>query len=203
MVRKNLIVAAMALAALTAGCGAAPGAKSSPTPASPAPTSPAQTVQPVASQPAVAQPATTQPASPAQSPAPTPVKPQQPAVPATPQPVAVPFTSVSKGYYSGHPERGAVLVTDEAGMRSLGIQSTQQVDFQQDALLVVFMGEQRTGGYSVEVTGVRQEGARLTVTVKQTRPGPGAIVTQALTQPYHAVRIPKPPAGTQVTVEWL
>lgn len=76
-----------------------------------------------------------------------------------------------------------------------------QVDFAASAVVAVALGEQNTGGYAVEIAGVRQEGERLSVTVKVTRPAPGGFTIQALTHPYHMVRIPKTPVA-EVTVLW-
>jgi hypothetical protein len=50
--------------------------------------------------------------------------------------------------------------------------------------LVVYGGQQPTGGYSVGVAGARVEGDRVTVRVSLEDPPPDAIVTQALTYPY-------------------
>jgi hypothetical protein len=129
----------------------------------------------------------------------------------TAQVQTVAFTTLEKGTYCGVPERKAVLVTDEQAWETLWRQHTSRVvngpgapaiDFSQKSVLAVYMGEQRTGGYSVAVTSITRENGRLTVTVRQTRPGPGAITTMALTQPFHLVRIPKVPAGTSVEVQW-
>jgi len=55
--------------------------------------------------------------------------------------------------------------------------------------LTVRAGERRTGGYSISVTNVRREGARLIVRCEFGAPAPGAIVTQVLTSPAQSVSI--------------
>jgi hypothetical protein len=50
--------------------------------------------------------------------------------------------------------------------------------------LVVYVGQQPTGGYSVGVAGARVEGDRVTVRVSLEGPPSDAIVTQSLTYPY-------------------
>jgi hypothetical protein len=121
------------------------------------------------------------------------------------------FNTLQRGAYSGVTERKVVLVTDEAAWKSNWQQiSARQVpapdapalDFAGQSVIVASLGEKNTGGYSVEVTGVELMGGKLKVTVRETKPGPGTFVTQALTQPYHVVRIPKVPAGTTVEVVW-
>ncbi|HYG59780.1 MAG TPA: protease complex subunit PrcB family protein, partial [Symbiobacteriaceae bacterium] len=121
------------------------------------------------------------------------------------------FSSVSKGSYSGVAERKAVLLTDAAQWNQhWQVHSAHQVpvppapaaDFSQSALLAVYMGEQTSGGHSITVTDVQEENGKLIVTVKQTAPGPNSIVTMALTQPYHIVRIPAVSKDTRVEVNW-
>jgi hypothetical protein len=47
-----------------------------------------------------------------------------------------------------------------------------------------FWGEQRTGGYVVRIESAEQRADEVTVRVSLQRPGPGDIVTQALTYPF-------------------
>jgi hypothetical protein len=104
-----------------------------------------------------------------------------------------------------------VLITDSAAwetqwQRTAGTRvptpAAPAVDFSTSSVVAVYMGQQRSGGYSVEVTGAELTNGTLKVTVRQTSPGPGSMVTMALTQPYHLVRIPKVPAGTKLEVNW-
>lgn len=55
---------------------------------------------------------------------------------------------------------------------------------------MVDMGEQRTGGYSVKVTDVRQSvPGEVGLTLVVVRPGPRSVVAQVLTHPYAVARI--------------
>lgn len=57
---------------------------------------------------------------------------------------------------------------------------------------LVSLGEQPTGGYAVEVAEAGfSGGTEWIVDVRYQRPGPGAIVTQALTYPYLVFAVPK------------
>lgn len=185
---------------------AAPGAGVPANPGTAAPTPPAPSAPPGAG---ATTPSNLGAAAPAPSPAPG--APADPAV-TTPAPgQALSFATLQRGTYSGVSERKAVLISDDESWRTNWAQlSARQVpapqapamDFSQHSVLAVYMGEKRSGGYAIEVTGVEVAGGKLKVTVRQTSPGPGAMVTQALTQPYHMVRIPKVPAGTTVEVNW-
>jgi hypothetical protein len=54
------------------------------------------------------------------------------------------------------------------------------------------MGEFATGGYSIQMRTVRDTGTRIEVVVVQRRPGPGDLTTDAFSQPYDILVIPKP-----------
>lgn len=66
-----------------------------------------------------------------------------------------------------------------------------KVDFKREMVLAVTMGRRRTGGYSLEILGAETRGQRLRVTVRRQAPPPGAMVTQALTAPFHVVAVPR------------
>jgi PrcB C-terminal len=80
------------------------------------------------------------------------------------------------------------------------------IDWDTQMVVAVFMGMQSTGGYAVEVTNVHREsvfgtmpgqphplhfGWELVVDVRRTSPGPGDMVTMALTSPFHVITLPK------------
>jgi len=73
------------------------------------------------------------------------------------------------------------------------------VDFAGQMAVVACLGERRSGGYAIEVVAVEVAAEELIVTVRETAPPPGAMTTQALTQPYHAVRV----ARTALPVRWV
>lgn len=72
-----------------------------------------------------------------------------------------------------------------------------QVDFTRYIVVAVFTGEQPTGGYSVEILSVENGGSQtkeqgaIAITVRYRQPKAGELVTEALTYPYHMIRIPK------------
>jgi hypothetical protein len=74
-----------------------------------------------------------------------------------------------------------------------------EVDFRQESVIAVFAGQKPTGGYGVMVREIRQEGGDLIVLVEETQPGPGDIVTQALTHPWAMVTVARP----ELAVAWV
>ncbi|MBU6400270.1 MAG: protease complex subunit PrcB family protein [Verrucomicrobia bacterium] len=65
------------------------------------------------------------------------------------------------------------------------------VDFNRDMVIAVTMGQQRTGGYAIEIVRVEPVGPQLRVVVKPSAPRPGAMTIQALTAPFHFVAVPR------------
>ena len=65
------------------------------------------------------------------------------------------------------------------------------LDDAQGAIMVVgvFMGQRETGGYQIEIIGVERTASVLRVLYVTREPEAGAILTQALTQPFHLVRL--------------
>lgn len=116
--------------------------------------------------------------------------------PVTPDegPRALPFGELARGNNSHQTERRHMLITDQATLlavwRDLDGRMPPSIDFERQAVLAVFMGQRRTGGYSIRVDEVVRDGDVLKVGVETRSPGADCITTQALTEPYHLVVIP-------------
>lgn len=65
-----------------------------------------------------------------------------------------------------------------------------EVDFDEETVVVLLLGERRTGGYAVGIERVRERRNEVEVVVDVQRPAPGDMVTQALTSPYFVATIP-------------
>lgn len=125
--------------------------------------------------------------------------------------VGVDFTTLARGSHSGITAQTAALITDPAAWREhwgrhaalfVPPPPAPPVDFEAASVVVIHLGERRTGGYGVAVTRIDRVQSELRVSAVETRPAPGAVVTMALTQPYHIVRIARVKPGTRLTVEW-
>lgn len=73
------------------------------------------------------------------------------------------------------------------------------VDFAGQVAIVACLGERRSGGYAIEIVSVEVADDALIVRVRETAPAPGSVNTQALTAPYHVVRV----ARTTLPVRWV
>jgi hypothetical protein len=72
------------------------------------------------------------------------------------------------------------------------------VDFDQQTAVAAFMGTKTTGGFATQIVEVRRDGDALAVVVHETTPQPGQLVTEALTQPYSVVLIPREVDGLRI-----
>jgi hypothetical protein len=70
-------------------------------------------------------------------------------------------------------------------------QPAATVDFAKEMIAAVFLGTRPTGGYDVEIVATRREANAVVVEYVEHRPPADAIVTQALTSPFHIVKLPR------------
>ncbi len=55
--------------------------------------------------------------------------------------------------------------------------------------LILSLGEKPTGGFGIGIDKVEETATNIVVTIKETEPEAGAMVSQAMTNPYCVVRI--------------
>jgi hypothetical protein len=116
----------------------------------------------------------------------------------------VDFTTIARGTDSGYQSASQMVIDNSERWNDLWQQHTYnteppppvpRVDFTRYSVVAVFAGEQPTGGYSVEILSVETSGSptqeQLTITVQHRQPSAGDFVTEALTYPYHMIRMPK------------
>jgi hypothetical protein len=110
----------------------------------------------------------------------------------------VTFHTVGKGSRSGVRAFRQSVVRTQAEWEMLWQRHTSAetnlspppaLDFNKEIAVAIFLGEKPTGGFAVEIVRVERIGDELVINYKEASPAPGAIVTQALTQPFHIVRI--------------
>ena len=62
-------------------------------------------------------------------------------------------------------------------------------DIQTSNFIVLNMGEKTSGGYSIGIDSVIETDKNIVITIKETSPEPGSMVTQAFTNPFCVVKI--------------
>lgn len=113
----------------------------------------------------------------------------------------VAFTVVDEGdTASDYPDRQGLCVDSLSGWRSLWEQlhrytipkpTLPEIDFTQYMLIVVFAGEKRSGGYSVQIQQVRETKQALTVHAVVKSPDPDQVATAQIVYPYQVVKVPR------------
>jgi len=112
----------------------------------------------------------------------------------------VPFEVIHSGSYSAITEKRELIINSDADYQKLMIEVYKNldqmpripvVDFKKNSLVAVFMAQKTSGGYMINIDSITESSVGLTVNVTESSPGKGCTVTDALTQPYEIVKIPK------------
>jgi len=108
--------------------------------------------------------------------------------------VDVSFTEVAHGLNSQVAERANYLITSTDELERLwklidAATLPPEVDFNKNAVIAVFAGEQPTTGYAISVAKVADAGIRV-VSITLKKPDGSCMTGQALTAPYEVVMIP-------------
>lgn len=110
----------------------------------------------------------------------------------------VSLQTIDKGFYSGVRESLQIAISKQADWKDLWQRHTSnksrqpalpEINFGEEMVVAVFLGDRPTGGYEVEIISAEQSESALRVSFGEKGPPPGAMTIQALTQPYHIVRV--------------
>lgn len=122
----------------------------------------------------------------------------------------VPFETISQGSYSGHPERASYVIDNQEDWQELWQKITAktfpqpplpEIDFGNHMLLARFMGQRTSGGYVVQFIIILEEEEKIKAVALEVSPGPGCIVTQAITEPYQMIQIPRTGKEIRFTIK--
>lgn len=110
------------------------------------------------------------------------------------------FEVIYNSNYLGKGEKGFELIqnykTYSELIKRLELEEVEDedffdIDFSNQSILVVYLGERNTGGYSIDVSNIYWNKNNLIVQTSETKPQKGEMVTMAITNPYCIVKIPK------------
>lgn len=113
---------------------------------------------------------------------------------------AVNVDQIEKGQYSDLVEGTQAVLRDEEAYAAFwerlhadrdSVPERPGVDFDEEVVVAIVLGQRSTGGYSVEIDEVLTSAAGGTIQVRFTEavPGEDCFVTQALTSPYVLVTV--------------
>lgn len=63
------------------------------------------------------------------------------------------------------------------------------IEVQNSNFVILNMGEKSTGGYSIAIESVQETEKNIIISVKESSPEPGTMVTQGITYPFCVVKI--------------
>ena len=113
---------------------------------------------------------------------------------------SLPIRRLEKGSQSGVVEPRQTVIKDKASLErlwrehQLGNQPQRpapEIDFAREIVIFVAMGQQSSGGFTIEIVNVEASQRRLRILFQRKGPPPDAMTTQALTAPFEIVAIPK------------
>lgn len=106
----------------------------------------------------------------------------------------VKFESIGKGYFSNVKEKKYVVIRSVQEFKDFVNETGvvfQPPDFNTTMVIAVFMGEQKTGGYEINVDRIVREDGKLVVYVDHYTPSDTCFVTQVITSPFQIVKVEK------------
>lgn len=62
-------------------------------------------------------------------------------------------------------------------------------DIQTSNFIVLNMGEKTSGGYKISIESIVETDKNIVISIKETSPGSGSMVTQEITTPYSVIKI--------------
>lgn len=122
------------------------------------------------------------------------------------EPVEIAFSVVTTGQDSGIVTERFEVIKEHSNFTGLWLDHAKglspapaqpDIDFSQDMVIAVFLGERTTTGYGIKIAGVEEQRESLMVSVKATLPGVDCEIRQELSQPHQIVTVPR--SGKVVT----
>lgn len=106
---------------------------------------------------------------------------------------AVAFEILKQDSYGGRESKSNVVIKSHDELvslyKELGWTNVPTIDFSQNNVVAIFMGQKNSGGYSIGVRKVTIEDN--TAIINVTESGPEGMATMVLTAPYCIVVVPK------------
>jgi PrcB C-terminal len=108
------------------------------------------------------------------------------------------FQIIAKGVHSGIHESLKTAIRNDSEWRALWMKHASAlssapppptVNFDEELVVVIFLGDKPTGGYSVEIGSAERSDGVLTVIYDERSPRTGGMTIQAFTQPFEIIRI--------------
>lgn len=104
------------------------------------------------------------------------------------------FEVLKQDEFGGRETAGNLTIRSQQELNNiyaeLGLGAAPKIDFTKRNVVAIFMGQQRSGGYSISIDNVTLKGSNAEVIINATYPEKGAMVTTVMTAPYCIATIP-------------
>lgn len=121
---------------------------------------------------------------------------EQPAVEAT----EIEFETIDQGTLSTLEKAENFIIENNDEWQELWVKVTgnllsaedaPEINFDEYIIIAVAMGQKNTGGHSININKITADDENVNVYIEEIKPETGSVTTQALTYPYHMVKIEK------------
>lgn len=94
-------------------------------------------------------------------------------------------------HQESYPERSRFILINEGNIDQFkgDLRGLRDINFDGKLGVYVTLGERPTGGYAINIRQIRRRKDDLIVVLKAVGPGPDDMVTQAITNPHHIVKL--------------
>lgn len=108
----------------------------------------------------------------------------------------IPFVELSAGLNGDFSEKTNKIITNQneynatwtaAFSRFSDQPKPAKIDFENQLILLVTMGEKNSGGYTIKIDSIEENEKTIVVTILETSPGKSCITTSMMTYPYQIV----------------
>jgi hypothetical protein len=98
--------------------------------------------------------------------------------------------------YSGIKTKESIIIEDQQKWKDLWEKHNPKVpvpeiNFKENMVIAVFMGEQKTSGYGIQISQIEDSGSKIYIDLEETVPASEENITGKPTQPYHIVVVSK------------
>jgi hypothetical protein len=117
------------------------------------------------------------------------------------------YSVIYKSEMGGNEKNGFILLQNNESyiqfIESLKLDETEyakflEVDFKKKDVLVLYQGQQTSGGYEIDIESLKNENHTIIVKKKEITPKKGEMTTSVITSPYCIALIPK---GKKLIIE--
>jgi hypothetical protein len=117
------------------------------------------------------------------------------------------FSIIFKSEMGGTENSGHILIQNNESyiqfIESLKLDESQyanflKVDFKKKDVIVLYQGQQNSGGYQIDIESLKNENHTIIIKKKEIAPKKGEITTSVITSPYCIALIPK---GNKLIIE--